>query len=128
MAIDKFGDKTVVGSEAELFAVFESPPPETLAVLVMLFVPTAVPNPTLTEKLKTLVLFPATFEIAVELAQVITCGEAALELQDQAAAFVPPGVTVPAVPPLTVKPTGSVSVTVTVPTVAAVPLFAAVSV
>ena len=121
MAIDKFGDKTVVGSEAELFAVFESPPPETLAVLVMLFVPTAVPNPTLTEKLKTLVLFPATFEIAVELVQVMTCGAAAFELQAQFASFAPLMVTTPAEPPLTESPVGKVSVTVIAAEVVAVP-------
>ena len=100
-----------------------SPPPETLAEFVMLLVPMAVPNPTLTAKLKTLV--PETV-IAVELVQVITCGLAALELQVQFAPLVPPTVTLPAVPLLTVRPVGRVSVTVIVPLEAKPPPFVTV--
>ena len=117
------GDKTVVGSVAELLEESPSPPPETLAELVMLLVPTAVPKPTLTAKLKTLV--PET-AIAVELVQVITCGAAAFELQLQLAALAPPTVTLPAAPLLTVNPVGKVSVRVIVPLEAKPPLFVTV--
>ena len=106
LAIVKFGERIVVGSLDELFEVFVSPPPLTFAVLVTLFVPTAVPNPTLTAKLNTLLPLAA---IAVELVQVMTL-EAALQLQ--LAELVPPKVTAPFV---TVIPVGNVSVTVIVP-------------
>ena len=104
--------------------VLLSPPPETVAILVMLFVPTAVEVPTLTAKLKTLVPLTA---IAVELVQVIVCGEEELELQVQLAEFVPPSVIPPEAPPLTVKPVGKVSVTVIVPLLEAVPLLVTVN-
>jgi len=119
----KLGEITVVGSVAELFEESLSPPPETLAELVILLVPTAVPKLTLTAKLKTLVPDAA---IAVELVQVMTWGEAALELQVQLAAFVPPIVTLPAVPLFTVNPLGRVSLTVIVPLEAKPPLFVTV--
>jgi hypothetical protein len=69
LVIVKLGEITVVGSVAELFEESLSPPPETLAELVTLLVPTTVPNPTLTAKLNTLVPDAA---IAVELVQVMT--------------------------------------------------------
>ena len=104
----------------ELFPLLEvaSFPPETEALLVTAFVPTAEFAPTATVKLKTLEPLTA---IAVVLVQVMTCGEAAFDEQLQSADFAPPIVTAPAAPPLTVKPTGKVSVTVVVPEVAAVP-------
>jgi hypothetical protein len=123
LAIVKLGEIIVVGSVALSLAVLICPPPETEALLVTLLVPTAVPNPTLTLKLNTLVPDTA---IAVELVQVMTCGDAALELQLQLAAFVPPGVTLPAVPLLTVKPVGNVSETVIAPLVAEPPPFVTV--
>ena len=115
-----------VGSEAVLFPVFNaaSPPPETLALFVT---EAAAVKETSTAKLKTLVLLPATLEIAVLLAQVIVCGAVAFERQDQLATFVPLSATVPASPPLTLKPVGKLSVTVIVPVVVgAVPLFVTV--
>ena len=120
LATVKSGDKTVVGSVVELSVLFAvaSLPPETEAELVMLFVPSAVPNPTLILKLKTLEPLAA---MTVELVQVMTCGDAAFELQVQLAAFVPLKVTLPTAPPLTVKPVGKVSVKVIVPLVEAVP-------
>ena len=90
----------------------------------MLFVPTAVAKPTLTGKLKTLVPLAA---MAVELVQVVTCGVAAFELHVQLTAFVPPGVTAPAAPLLTVKPVGKVSLTVIVPDVEELPAFVTVN-
>ena len=114
MAIVKFGERIVVGSFDELFEVFVSPPPLTFAVLVTLFVPTAVPNPTLTAKLNTLLPLAA---IAVELVQVMTL-EAALQLQ--LAELVPPRVTAPFA---TVIPVGNVSVTVIVPLLAVPPVL-----
>jgi hypothetical protein len=123
LVIVKLGEITVVGSVAELFEESLSPPPETLAELVTLLVPTTVPNPTLTAKLNTLVTDEA---IAVELVQVMTCGDAALELQLQLAALVPPTVTEPAVPLLTVNPLGRVSLTVIVPLEAKPPLLVTV--
>jgi hypothetical protein len=120
LAIVKFGERIVVGSFDELFEVLLSPPPLMFAVLVTLFVPTAVPNPTLTAKLKTL-LTPAA--MAVELVQVTVCGDEALEVQVQFAAFAPPSVIPPADPPLTVIPVGNVSVIVIVPLLAAAPVL-----
>ena len=119
----------MVGSDAELFVLFAvaSPPPETETLLVMLFVPTAVPIPTFTLKLNTEVLLPATFEIAVVLVQVITWGVAAFELQVQFAAFAPLNVTAPAAPPLTVRPEGRVSETVIVPLDETVPALVTVN-
>lgn len=123
MLIVKLGERIVVGSVSLSLAVLTCPPPETEALLVTLFVPTAVPKPTLTLKLKTLVPDTA---IAVELVQVIICGEAAFELQVQFAALVPPSVTEPAAPPLTVSPLGKVSVRVIVPVEAPKPLLVTV--
>ena len=57
------------------------------------------------------------------LEQLITCGDAAFELHDKNAAASPPKATGPAAPLLTVRPTGNVSVRVSVPEVAAVPLL-----
>lgn len=114
----KSGERIVVGSVVVLLPVFCSPPPETLALLVTLFVPTAVPKPTLTLKLKTLVSDAA---IAVELVQVITLLAA---LQLQFAAFAPPKVTAPFG---TVKPLGKVSVTVIAALVAEPPALVTVN-
>jgi len=116
------GEIIVVGSLAVLFPLFVSPPPETLTLFVT---DAAAFEATLTVKVNTLVLLE---EITVELVQVISCGVAAFELQDQLAAFVPPGATDPAAPLLTDKPAGKVSITVIVPEVEAAPLLVTVSV
>ena len=120
----KFGERTVVGSVAESFAVLVCPPPETEAELVMLLVPIGVFVPTLTAKLKILVPLAV---IAVELVQVIVCGFVAFELQVQFAPLVPPAVTLPEPPPLTVNPVGKVSVTVIAPLEAVPPALVTVN-
>ena len=103
----------------------DSFPTEIVAVLVD---EPRVFKPTLTVKLKVLMLLPAVFEIAVELVQVMTCGEAEFELQVQFAAFVPLITTAPTDPPLNVIPNGRVSVKVIVPEVGTEPLLVAVNV
>ena len=100
-------------------------PPETVAVLVTLEDAKIETNG---EKLKTLVLFPATFESTVLLVQVTVCGVSRFELHDQFAAFAPLSVTEPTKPPLTVKFAGKVSETVIVPEVGAVPSLVTVNV
>ncbi len=113
LSVRSVGATVTAESLAVLFPLFAaaSPPPDTATLLT-----TGVPAPgaTLTPKLNTLLPLAA---MTVVLEQVMTCGDAAFEEHVQLAAFVPPGVTVPVAPPLTLKPAGRVSVKVIVPEV-----------